>query len=46
VSVLDEFRRWIDLRAELAAREADRYAAQARLAALLTPDSQGRNDAL
>ncbi len=37
VSVLDEFRRWIDLRTELAGREADRYSAQARLAALLTP---------
>ena len=37
VSVLDEFRRWIDLRAELAGREADRYTAQARLAALLDP---------
>ncbi len=35
VSVLDEFRRWIDLRAELAGREADRYTAQARLAALV-----------
>lgn len=35
VSVLDEFRRWVDLRTELAAREADRYSAQARLAALL-----------
>ena len=37
VSVLDEFRRWIDLRTELAGREAERYAAQARLAALLVP---------
>ena len=37
VSVLDEFRRWIDLRSELAGREADRYSAQARLAALLLP---------
>jgi outer membrane protein TolC len=35
VSVLEEFRRWIDLRAELAARESDRFAAQARLAALV-----------
>ncbi len=35
VSVLDEFRRWIDLRTELAAREADRFVAQARIAALL-----------
>jgi cobalt-zinc-cadmium efflux system outer membrane protein len=34
-SVLDEFRRWVDLRTELASREADRYAAQARLMALL-----------
>ncbi len=45
VSVLDEFRRWIDLRAELAAREADRYAAQARLAALVT-DPRGRDGTL
>lgn len=37
ISVLDEFRRWIDLRTELAARQADRYSAQARLAALLDP---------
>lgn len=37
VSVLDEFRRWIDLRTELAGREAERYTAQARLAALLVP---------
>jgi len=35
VSVLDEFRRWVDLRAELAVRVAERYAAQVRLAALL-----------
>lgn len=35
VSVLDEFRRWVDLRTELAGREADRYSAQARLTALL-----------
>jgi cobalt-zinc-cadmium efflux system outer membrane protein len=35
VSVLDEFRRWIDLRTELAGRESDRFSAQARLAALL-----------
>jgi outer membrane protein TolC len=35
VSVLDEFRRWIDLRIELAQRRADRYSARARLAALL-----------
>lgn len=37
VSVLDEFRRWIDLRTELAEREAARYSAQARLVALLAP---------
>ncbi len=36
-SVLDEFRRWIDLRTELAGREADRYSAQARLEALFAP---------
>jgi outer membrane protein TolC len=35
ISVLDEFRRWVELRTELAGREADRYAAQARLEALL-----------
>ncbi len=35
VSVLDEFRRWIDLRTELAERRAGRYAAQVRLMALL-----------
>jgi cobalt-zinc-cadmium efflux system outer membrane protein len=35
VSVLDEFRRWVDLRTELAVREADRYSAQARLVALV-----------
>ncbi len=40
VSVLDEFRRWIDLRTELAGREADRFSAQARLAALLGSPSQ------
>jgi cobalt-zinc-cadmium efflux system outer membrane protein len=34
ISVLDEFRRWVDLRTELAGREADRYSAQARLVAL------------
>jgi len=35
VSVLEEFRRWIEVRIELASREADRYAARARLEALL-----------
>jgi cobalt-zinc-cadmium efflux system outer membrane protein len=35
ISVLDEFRRWVELRTELAGREADRYAAQARLAGLV-----------
>jgi cobalt-zinc-cadmium efflux system outer membrane protein len=38
-SVLDEFRRWIALRTELAGREADRYSAQARLDALFAPPS-------
>jgi outer membrane protein TolC len=42
VSVLDEFRRWIDLRTELAGREADRYSAQARLAALLGVPAAGQ----
>jgi outer membrane protein TolC len=35
VSVLEEFRRWIEVRIELASREAGRYAARARLEALL-----------
>jgi outer membrane protein, heavy metal efflux system len=35
ISVLDEFRRWVGLRTELAGREADRYSTQARLLALL-----------
>jgi outer membrane protein TolC len=35
VSVLEEFRRWIEVRIELASREADRYAARTRLEALL-----------
>jgi cobalt-zinc-cadmium efflux system outer membrane protein len=42
VSVLDEFRRWIDLRIELAGRESDRFAAQARLAALLGAPGTGQ----
>jgi outer membrane protein TolC len=42
VSVLDEFRRWIDLRTELAGREADRFSAQARLAALLGAPATGQ----
>ena len=33
-AVVDEFRRWIDVRIELAGRESDRFSAQARLAAL------------
>ncbi len=35
VSVLEEFRRWIEVRIALATREADRYSAAARLQALL-----------
>ncbi len=37
VSVLDEFRRWIEVRVGLARREADRYAARVQLDALLAP---------
>lgn len=37
VSVLDEFRRWIDVRVGLAQREADRYTARVELDALLEP---------
>ncbi len=40
VSVLDEFRRWIDVRTELARREAERFSARARLDALLNPRAQ------
>jgi outer membrane protein TolC len=40
VSVLDEFRRWIDVRVGLARREADRYAARARIDGLLAPVTQ------
>jgi len=36
VSVLEEFRRWIEVRTELASREADRYIARARLDRLTT----------
>jgi outer membrane protein TolC len=35
VSVLEEFRRWMEVRIELANREADRYTAAARLEALV-----------
>ena len=40
VSVLDEFRRWIEVRVGLARREADRYATRARLDGLLAPVTQ------
>jgi len=36
-SVLEEFRRWIEVRIDLASREADRYAARAKLEALMGP---------
>ncbi|MGE5361803.1 MAG: TolC family protein, partial [Bacteroidales bacterium] len=35
VSVLEEFRRWVDVRTELAARQADRYSAVVRLQSIL-----------
>jgi len=35
VSVLEEFRRWIEVRVDLASREAGRYATRARLEALI-----------
>jgi outer membrane protein TolC len=35
VSVLEEFRRWIEVRIDLASREADRYTARARIEALV-----------
>lgn len=35
VSVLEEFRRWIEVRIDLASREADRYTARARLDTLM-----------
>jgi len=35
VSVLEEFRRWIEVRIDLASREADRYSARARIEALV-----------
>ncbi len=41
VSVLDEFRRWIEVRVGLARREADRYAASAQLDALLAKAAHG-----
>lgn len=37
VSVLDEFRRWIEIRVDLARREAARFTARARLEALVPP---------
>ena len=40
VSVVDEFRRWIDVRVGLARREADRYAARVRIDGLLAPVTQ------
>jgi outer membrane protein TolC len=36
-SVLDEFRRWIEVRVQLARRESDRYSALVRLEAVLSP---------
>ncbi|MEW5982559.1 MAG: TolC family protein [Acidobacteriota bacterium] len=39
VSVLEEFRNWIEIRVGLARRQADRYAAEVRLAALLAPQT-------
>lgn len=45
-SVLDEFRRWIDVRMQLARRESDRYSTLVRLEALLSPvDGVARNQA-
>ncbi len=35
VSVLEEFRRWVEVRTEPSSREADRYTALARLEALI-----------
>ncbi len=35
VSVLEEFRRWVEVRTELSSREADRYTALAKLQALI-----------
>jgi outer membrane protein TolC len=34
-SVLEEFRRWVDVRTELASREADRYSAAVRAQSIL-----------
>lgn len=39
VSVLDEFRNWIEVRVGLARRQADRYTARVRLEALLAPET-------
>jgi outer membrane protein TolC len=42
-ALLDEFRRWTEVRVQLARREADRYAALARLDALVAPVEGGTN---
>jgi outer membrane protein TolC len=42
VSVLDEFRRWIEVRVGLARREADRYSAKVSLDALMGPGDGGQ----
>lgn len=42
ISVLEEFRRWIDVRVGVASREADRYAAEVALDALVDPASAPR----
>jgi len=40
-SVLDEFRRWTEIRVELARREANRYIARAQLDVLVNPAEHG-----
>jgi outer membrane protein, heavy metal efflux system len=40
-SVLDEFRRWTEIRVELVRREASRFAARARLDVLVSPADHG-----
>jgi outer membrane protein TolC len=42
-SLVDEFRRWIEVRIELAGRESDRFSAQARLAALVDAPAVGQS---
>jgi outer membrane protein, heavy metal efflux system len=42
-SVVDELRRWIEVRIQLAGREADRFSAQARLAALVDRTAGGQS---